>query len=344
MMSEQTGAPPDVRLLALINGFQGSMVISVAATVGLADALNEPRDAQWLSAATGTNVGALTRLLGALAGVGIVRESPPGSFALTEMGQFLRKDVPGSVASWAEFVGSPYLWNSWGDLVYSIRTGEPAFDHLHGEDVWDWRSSHPGENLIFNEAMRAMSFRVARSATAAFDFGRFARIIDIGGGNGAFLAAILANNPSSRGVVFDLPHVVAGATAVLREAGVSDRCEAMGGSYFDTIPGGGDAYIVKAVFMDHSDDEVTGLLRKIRSAMLPNGEVLIVERIITGQSDEPSVLMSDMMMLLMHGTRIRRPEEWLTLLEDSGFRLNSMTPLVAGNYIIRATPFVPATG
>ncbi len=219
---EQQDLRPALRLRRLVNGFQVSQAIHVAAVLGIADLLVAgAKSSDELAAETGSDPDALYRLLRALASDGVFHEDDARRFALTELGDALRSDAPEPVAGWAAFIGQPYFWQAWGDLLNSIRTGENAFRHVHGSDPWTYRSERPEASSIFDRAMTDNSRLVASAVVDAYDFGRFQTIADIGGGRGALLAAILRKYPPSRGILFDQPHVVSGAAELLESAGVA---------------------------------------------------------------------------------------------------------------------------
>jgi len=262
---------PAAALTRLVNGYQVSQAIHVAATLGIADLLREgSRSAADIAAATGTHEGTLYRLLRALASVGVFREEPGHRFALTPLGACLRSDAAEPVGPWAVMIGEAYDWQAWGQLLHSVRTGENTFRALHGMGVWQYREGQPEANARFDRAMTGNSRRIAVAALAAYDFSRFACVVDVAGGQGAFLAALLSRYPSMRGVLFDQAHVVAGCAEVLATAGVADRCGVVGGSFFEAVPEGGDAYVLKAILHDWEDEEATAILRACHG---PGGHV-----------------------------------------------------------------------
>ena len=221
----------------LIVGGQVGQAVHVAASLGIADLLADgPRANDELAAETDTHAPSLYRLLRALAAIGVLHEDEDRRFSLTPQGELLRSDVPGSLHGWAAFVGRPYIREAWSALEHSIRTGENAFQHVHGTDVWSYRAERPEESAIFDSAMQSLTGGANRALIDAYDFGRFGTIVDVGGGNGALLAALLAEYPALRGVVFDQDHVVANAEAVLADAGVADRCELVGGKLLRGSP------------------------------------------------------------------------------------------------------------
>lgn len=318
---------PSQALLRLVNGYQVTQALHVAAALGLADLLTDgPRSSDDLAAAAGAHPDALYRLLRALASVDVLREEDGRLFALTPIGDGLRSDAPQSVAGWAAFVGEPYYWQAWGALLHGVRTGENAFQHVNGVDPWTLRAREPERSASFDRAMASVSRQVAAAVIAAYDFGRFGTIVDVGGGNGAFLAAVLAAHPSTRGVLFDQPHVVSGAGPLLVAAGVADRCETVSGSFFDAVPAGGDAYVLKAILHDWEDDDCLRILRTCRRAMPDGAALLAVERDLGAPNAAPESKFSDLNMLVAPGGRERSPEAYAALFAASGFRFVGFTP------------------
>ena len=329
--------PPTVALRRLVNGYQVTQAIHVAATLGLADLLTDgPRGSDDLAAATGTHAGALYRVLRALASVGVFREEPGRRFGLTPLGECLRADAPEPVGPWAAFVGRPYHWQAWAHLLHGVRTGETAFRHAHGMGVWEYRAAHPEEGAIFDRAMTAISRRQADAVLAAYDFGRFGSVVDVGGGAGAFLAAVLARHPAVRGVLFDQPHVVAGADEVLRAAGVADRCRVVAGSFFEAVPDGGDAYVLKNIVHNWEDEEATAILRGCRRAIGAGGALLAVDRVLAPPNEGAAAKSMDLQMLVGAGGRERTREEWDDLLAAGGFRFVGVTPTASDVSVVEA--------
>lgn len=324
-------------LRSLINGYQVSQAISVAATLGVADLLADgPRSSDDLARDTGADADALYRLLRALAGVGVLREEDGRRFALTELGEPLRSDVPGSLAGWAEFVGRPAVWQSWGALLHSVRTGENAFRHVHGADVWSWRAERPDESAAFDRAMASLTGGVNRALLDAYDFGRFGTVVDVGGGNGALLASLLGAFSTMRGILFDQPHVTASAREVLRAAGVADRCQVVSGSFFDGVPEGGDAYVLKVIVHDWEDPEAVAILQACRRAASDDAVLLLIERDLGGPNEAAAAKLSDLNMLVNPGGRERSVEEYAALFDAAGFRLVAATPTAVGLSVFEA--------
>src|ERR1700674_5234432 len=331
-------ASPRKTLRRLTNGFQVSQAIHVAASLGLADLLRDgARSVDDLSAATGTTAAALKRLLRALASVGIFADVG-GRFEQTALSNYLRADVTGSLRAWALRVGRPDHWRTWGELERSLRSGTSAFRELYGVTAWDWRAAHPEENAIFNAAMTGLSAGMVESIVAAYDFSQIRSMVDVGGGEGALLAAILAANPEMRGIVFDLPHVLTGASEVLQRAGVTDRCELVAGSFFETVPPGADAYILKSIIHDWDDAASLAILRCCRAAFPDRGRLLLVEHVLKPVNQPDPARFSDLNMLVMLGGQERDPDEFTRLCADAGFRLTAIIPTASTHSVIEARP------
>jgi hypothetical protein len=325
---------PSLALRRLVNGYQVTQAIHVAAVLGIADLLADgPRTSDDLAAATDSHPQALYRLLRALASIGVFREEADRSFALTELGACLRSDAPEPVGSWGAFVGEPYQWQAWGALLHSVRTGENAFRHVHGVDSWTYRARHPELSAGFDRAMTDLSRQVSAAVLEAYDFGRFRHIVDVGGGNGAFLAAILVKHPLTYGVLFDQPHVVAGAAPVLRAAGVQDRCQVVGGSFVEAVPAGGDAYILKAILHDWEDEPCRHILRTCRQAIAAGTALLVVERELGRPNQNPDPKFSDLNMLVGPMGQERTPAEYAALCAAAGFRFVGVTPSAVGTSV-----------
>ena len=222
------------------------------------------------------------------------------------MGEYLRSDLANSRRAWAELIGRPYVRQSWSALEDTVRTGETAFRQLNG--------------TIFDAAMTGLSRMAAHAVADAYDFSDSTCVVDVGGGQGALLAEILSRHAQLKGILFDLPSVVAGARPVLEEAGVDDRCQALPGDMFTAVPEGGDAYLIKSVLMDEDDDNAIRILRACRSAMQPSAKLLVIGRLLGEPDQAPEAKFSDLTMMLITGGRERRPAEFRALLAASGFR------------------------
>ena len=330
---------PSVDLIRLINGYWLSQAISVIASLRIADLLKDaPRTSEDLARATGTHPRSLYRLLRALATARVLEEKADGRFSLAAMGEFLRSDLPNSRRAWAELIGRPYVRESWGALAHTVRTGETAFRHLYGEGIWEWRSGQPDERAIFDAAMSGMSRMAADAIVDAYDFSGLTCIVDVGGGQGALVGGILSRHARLRGILFDLPSVVAGAGPVLETAGVTGRCQAVAGDVFTAVPEGGDAYIVKSVLMDEDDQNAVRLLATCRKAMQSSARLLVIERLLGEPNQAPDAKFSDLTMMLITGGRERAAGEFAGLFSNAGFRLERVIPTRSPFSIIVGVP------
>ena len=330
---------PSAALMRLTNGYQVSQAIYVAAELRLADFIgDEPVTADTIAPRVGAHAPSLYRLLRALSTVGIFRETDDKRFVGSPMSDLLRTDHPRSMWGWPAFIGRPHQRKMWGGLLHSVRTGQDAPHHLWGVDVWQYRADKPEEIAGMNAAMAAVSRTVAPAIVAAYDFSRFGRIVDVGGANGPLLVAILTVSPRSSGIVFDLPPVVREAAAVIREAGLEGRCEAVGGSYWDAVPTGADAYVIKSVLVDTTDEEAATLLRNVRRAMGPRGTLLVIDRLIGAPNEGTVDAFLDITMLVGTGGAVRCQDEWAAVFAAGGFKLDSVTPTASRIHVLEGHP------
>ena len=321
----------------LIDGYRITQMIYVAARLGLADVLAAgPQSSGELAARTGTHAPALYRLLRALSSLGIFREEAPDRFALTALAEPLRSDVPNSVRGLAMFAGDPQSWLPWGDLIQTVITGDQAFLRIFGLDNWPYRAAHPEANAIFNGAMTSNSRRDIAAILAAYDFAPFTTVVDVGGGQGALLTGILQAYPALRGILFDQPHVVDQAAPVLDAAGVADRCTVVAGDFFEGLPPGGDAYLLRRIIHDWDDAESVAILRQCRRAMPAEGTLLLVEAVIQPPNRPDFAKLSDINMLVALGGRERTEEEFAALLAEAGFTMTQVLPTEWRSSIIEA--------
>ena len=327
------------QLLQLINGYRVTQAIYVVATLGIPDLLAEgARSSRDLAESTHSNVDALDRVLRALAAVSIFNEQPDGNFTLTEIGVGLRSDAPTSRSAWAKFIARPPMWNAWGQLLHTVRTGENSFRHLHGKDTWQFRADDAVESQIFDAAMRESSARTAAEVLAHYDFAQFGHIIDVGGGDGTLLAAILAQCPEAQGTLLDLPHVVGGAKASFAGAGVTDRATAVAGNFFGGVLPDGDAYLLKHIVHDWEDPEAIAILQACRRAAVPGAKVLLIERVMDESNSSSDAAFSDLNMLVNAGGRERSRQQFDDLLTVAGLTLRTVVSLPGPNCIIEAVP------
>lgn len=317
---------PSAELLRLINGFQISQALHVAALLGIADHLKDgPKSADVLALACDAHPASLYRVLRALAAIGVFHETDGLEFSLTPVGVGLTSDAVETRRNWAQYVGRPGNWHAWGNLLHSVKTGEAAYPVAHGMDSWSYRRQHPDEQAVFDGAMTGNSLAHARAVLEACDFGTFSRIVDIGGGQGLLLREILLACPASRGVLFDQPQVVE-STTLMTTPGLENRVETAAGSFFDAIPPGADAYVMKAILHDWNDDKAVEILRSCSRAMSPTATLVVIERVIGPPNQIPEAKFSDLNMLVSHGALERTREEFDDLFAKAGFRLERIIP------------------
>jgi hypothetical protein len=311
----------------MITGYWISQAIYVAAKLGIADLLKDgPKTDDELAQATGAHPRSLYRLLRALASVRVFAEAEDGRFGLTPLGEYLQTGIPGSVRALTINHGER-LYRPWGDLLHSVRTGETAFNHIFGMDVWQYATQNPEAVAIFNEAMTELTTQISTAVVAAYAFSRSSKIVDIGGGNGALILSILQANPQMSGVLFDLPHVIESAKKHLDAAGLTGRCAVVAGDFFASVPSGGDTYILKNIIHDWDDEHALKILQNCHRAMAENGKLLLVEGIIPPGNEPSFGKLVDLNMLVMAGGGERTEAEYRALLAAAGFQLTNVVPL-----------------
>lgn len=309
-----------------------SRALGAIAALRIADAfVDGPNAAEDLAAKTGTNADALYRTLRALAAVGIFVEGPPRQFSLTPVSALLRSDHPQSMRASVHWLTEPAAWRAWSDYEHSLRTGEPAFDKELGTSAFRYFKEHPETGAVFNEAMSGFTIASGEAIAAAYDFSGVRHLVDIGGGHGMLLAAIVRRYPELRATLFDLPEVTAGAPAALAAHGVTAAIEIVGGDFFERVPAGADAYVMKAIIHDWDDDRSAAILQRCREAMARGGRVLICEQVI-GLGDQSLAPFADLEMLIMtQGGRERTGAEFATLAARAGLRIR--------RFVTTASPF-----
>jgi hypothetical protein len=330
----RTTDPGAVRgaLVPLLFGFFPTQVLHVAATLRIADHLDSgPRTTADLAATTGTDEPSLARVLRALACFGVAEEVDPGTWALGPHGPGLLTEGAVSLRHVVLLFAADEVWRSWGDLGETVRTGEPAWDRITGASSFEHMRRNPEFQAMFNRAMAEGTRNAAPGIAEAGGFDRFRSVVDVGGGDGTLLAAVLRAHPHLRGTVFDLAEGMEEAPRVLAAAQVSDRGTAEAGDFFAAVPGGHDVYLTKSVIHDWDDDRAGRILRNIRAAMGPDGTLLVVEPVMPdAPSSSPDVLMmvmSDLNMLVCTGGKERTEDEFRTLLADAGFAVRAISPV-----------------
>jgi hypothetical protein len=327
------------RLHELIMGFRATQMIYVAARLGLADELARgPRSAQELATAVGAAPQPLYRLLRALASLGVFVENHDGTFALTSLAQPLRHDVPGSLRSTALLYGDAVFWGAYGQMLHSVQTGEPGFDRQHGAPLYAYLASHVDTRALFQEAMSGFSQREIAAILAAYDFSRFGTIVDVGGGHGAFVVALLKAYPDLAGVILDRADVATGAQRLLDEAGLTRRACFEAGDFFQSVPGGGDAYLLKSVIHNWDDAGAIAILKTCRGAMRADARLIVIERVIPGANVASEAKLFDLNMLVVAGGQQRSAHEHREILLAGGFEMIRIIPTDAPLSLIEARP------
>lgn len=321
-------APPPMRMMEMLYGALATQMISAAAELGIADLLADgPRSVEELAFASGADPGGLFRLLRGLASLGVFAETEPRAFALTPLASTLRTDVDGSMRWLAQEVGGRTRLLAYSALTHSVRTGKPAFDEAHGSSMWTYLQSHPAELALFGKAMGNLASAAHSAAFRSYDLSGTRRLVDVGGGEGYLIAAVLPHYPGLTGVLFDEPHVAGRAAAVFEAAGLGDRTEVVGGDAFASVPGDGDVYVLSSILFSYLDDEAITLLSNIRKVMDPAGRILILEPVLPeGNAAHPGKLL-DVTQLALHRGGVRSEAEFAALFAASGLRMGEVRRL-----------------
>ncbi len=328
--------PPPVQMVQLLAGFQVSQALYVAAKIGVADHLIDgPVPIERLAAELDADPLALSRLLRTLSSLGVFSETEPGTFGLTPLGATLVSDGEASMRDlalmWMETHYAPFA-----SLLATVRSGECAATQHYGQPFFSWLAAQPEQIDRFSRAMANLTDGIKTGAIASYDFRDAGTIVDVGAADGALLAEVLASAPETTGIAFDLPHVVAEATAKMKSFGFGDRLTSEAGDFFEAVPGGADTYLLSMVLHDWSDAEATRLLANIRAAASPGAHVLAFE-LVMPTGDQPHMSkMIDLTMLGMLNGRERTDSEMRTLFEGAGFTYQGAVPTPTPISIIEA--------
>ena len=323
------GKPLPAAMLDLIIGYWVSQLVHVVAKLGLADLLKGgPKSSADLARSVGADPQTLHRVLRALAGVGVFAERKDGRFALTPLGATLRSDRPDSMRAFAIMMVADYWVQAWADLLQSVKTGQTAFDRVHGLKVFDYFGKHPDKAREFGEAMTSISGTENPVVAAACDFSNVGTLVDVGGSHGHLLAAILKANPKLKGVLFDLPQVLdqARGAPYVGAREIAGRIELAPGDFFRSVPAGADAYIMKYIIHDWNDDLCVKILENCRRAMAPNGRVIVVDTVIPPGNDPHWGKLLDINMLVGPGGRERTRSEFGQLFKRAGLKVKRIIP------------------
>ncbi len=317
---------PRQRITEIMSAYWVSQAVYVAARLGIADLLTDgPQTAEQLAVATDTHAESLYRLLRALASVGIFEEDPQHRFALTPLADQLRSDREGSQRAFVLMMGEEH-YQSWGDLLFSVQTGEIAFDKSFGMPIFDYLSRHPDKGAIFDEAMTGIHGHETQQVVEAYDFSGIVTLADIGGGNGSQIAAILESHPKVKGILFDLAPVVERAGPVLEAQGLAPRCQAVAGNFFESVPQGADAYLLRHIIHDWDDENAITILTHCREAMHQDSQLLVIETVIPPGNEPCFGKFLDLTMLVIPGGKERTIAEYRQLFEEAGLILTQVIP------------------
>jgi len=329
--------PPEAVLPQMILGGLMQKSIWVAAKLGIADLLREkPQTAEELAAATNTDAPSLYRVLRLLASTGIFAENSDGKFNLTPIAELLRSDTPNSMRDYAIMMGEDWIWQAYGELMYSVKTGGIAHDKVQGMSSFEFFEKNEEVGKIFNRAMTNLSLLSAPAIVEAYDFSSINKLVDVAGGHGLLLAAILKANPHLQGVLFDLPFVIENAGELLESEGVAARTEKVSGDFFESVPAGADAYLMKHIIHDWNDERSVKILQNIYRAMNDDGKVLIVEMVVPVGNEPSPAKGLDLVMLTVEGGKERTEKEYRELLAAAGLRLSRVIPTRSPYSIVEA--------
>jgi O-methyltransferase domain len=326
--AQENAPPPDVVLTQMLAAPLVTQALRVVAELGIADLLaHGARSVDELAAASGAHAPSLYRFMRALASCGVFAETKDERvFELTPMAELLRADVEGSLRDVAIFMGADWHWQVWGDAMYSARTGKVAWEHVHGKEVFPYFAEHAGAARVFDDAMTSFSKMVAKAVVAAYDFSSVGKLADIAGGHGSLLAAILRANPQLQ--------VIEGAHGQLEKEGVSARCELASGDFFESVPPGADAYLMKHIIHDWDDARALSILRNCHRAMPETGKLLLVEMVVPPGNEPHFGKIQDIEMMLSPGGLERTAEEFRALFAAAGFELTRIIPTASPMSVI----------
>jgi hypothetical protein len=321
---------PQEAIFSLALGYLASRGLHVATELGIADLLKDgPRSLEELACATGAHPHSLYRLLRMLAGYGVFAEDLPGRFALTPMAEVLQVGAPGSVHDAVRMIGDMAGDGSWwaavGHQHHSVMTGESGFTYVHGMGFFDYLDQHPEAGVWFDRGLANFAAVENAAIVSSYDFGQFRRVVDVGGGQGGFLTEVLKAFPGVSGMLYDRPQVIQ-EPAYLTAAGLMARCEIVGGDFFQTVPSGGDLYVLKRILHDWNDEHCLHILRACREAMGNNARLLVVDAVVPpGNDPHPSKIMDMLMMALLEGQE-RTEQEFRELYQQAGLKLTKVIP------------------
>ena len=339
-MNQPVNQPPvPEQILQIITNFWTSRAVYVFSKLGIPDLLaSGPKTADELASATKTHAPSLYRVLRALASTGFVSATADGRFAQTPLSEILVTDAPGPLRWFTISELGQEHYPAWGNLLHSVKTGEIAFDNFFGADVWKYFQQNPEDAAIFNNSMSGVTAATNEEILAVYDFSSFGTIVDIGGGHGGLITSILKANPNAKGILLDAPQVVEGARPRLEAAGLTDRCEAVGGDFFKAVPAGGDVYVMKWIIHDWNDELAITILKNVRNEIPRDGRVIIVDCVVPENNEPDFSKFFDLNMMVMTGGKERTEKEFAQLLNAAGFKLRRVIPTKVPTSIVEAEP------
>ena len=329
---------PAQQVLQIATGYMASAALYAAISLNVADHLaSGPMDVADLARLTGANEDALFRVLRLLASLGLFAEAGPRRFSLTPAADLLRKDAPGSLRGMAVFLPDPFHFRVYANLMESVMTGKPAVDATVGMPIFEYLAKNPEYSQVFNDAMTALSAPVIGAALEVYDFGTIGLLVDVAGGHGEVLMSVLKEHPTVRGVLTDVAHVIEGAKPRIAGAGLADRCDAVPCDFFQSVPAGGDAYVMKHIIHDWDDARATIILKNIATAMgAKRGKVILLESVIASGGAPDFGKFLDIEMLAYPGGRERSAEEFRALFAGAGFELTKVLPTKSPLSVVEA--------
>ncbi len=328
---------PRTRLIQMATAYWVSRLIHVAAELNLADCLAQgPQTAEELALSTSTHAQSLYRLMRTLASLGLFTEDAAHRFSLTTLGEALKSDAPDAVRATVLITAGDIHARAMDNLLYSVQTGKTGFGKAFGMPLFEWLAKHPQEASMFSETMVGFHGAEPAAVAGAYDFSKLDTIIDVGGATGNLLAAILGRHPGPRGILFDMPHVVRDAPALIQARAMADRIKIEAGSFFESVPTGGDAYLLSHIIHDWNEEQCLTILGNCRRVMKPNGRLLIIEMVLPGgDAPHPGKLL-DIIMLTVPGGQERTESEYRALLDKAGFRLTRVVPTESAVSVVEA--------
>jgi hypothetical protein len=327
------GPPPQVVALQLMTGFWVTQAMNIVCRLGVPDALAAgPRTAEELAPQVHAHAASLYRIMRSLASVGVFTIDGQRRFGLTPVGETLRSDVPGSMRHFASFIGEPGHWQAWGSMLGAVQSGQDAFTVVHGQGFFQYAQAHPQFDKVFNAAMTSFSAMDGHAILASYDFSGVRTLVDVGGGQGLLLATLLQAHAHTQGILFDQPHVVEQAVPAL-----DSRCQRVGGDFFQSVPAGGDVYILKTIIHDWPDEACVKILKNCAAALPAGGRVLVVDQVVPPDNSPSFARFLDLeMMVMTQGGRERTEAEFADLFAQSGLRLQRVIPTPGPHCILEA--------